>query len=49
MSGEGHVAFHSGHQECNRVVSNVGGNRYRLVVCFVETPAKYDRIDVSTV
>ena len=44
----------------NRVVFNIGGNRYRLVVAmhynrkamfvrFVGTHAEYDRIDVETI
>lgn len=33
----------------DRVVFDIGGNRYRLVVRFVGTHPEYDRIDVSTV
>ena len=33
----------------DRVVFDIGENRYRLVVRFVGTHAEYDRIDVLTV
>ena len=51
---------HASVVDAERVVFNIGGNKYRLVVKlyfpgqaiyikFVGTPAEYDRIDVSTI
>ena len=52
--------LHSWYEEALRVVFNVGGNKYRLVVevqyqagivwvKFIGTHAQYDRINVETV